>query len=65
MRDGCKCLGCYSVVGFVISSVESVAFIYRSYLFCETDDTEMCCEEESCLGLSQKHVQWWGLVLAV
>jgi hypothetical protein len=23
MRDGCKWLGCYSVVGFIISSVES------------------------------------------
>jgi hypothetical protein len=65
MRDGCKWLGCYSVVGFVSRSVGSVGFSYQSYLFCETHDREMCCEEDSCLDLSQKHVKWWSLVLAV
>ena len=55
----------FSVVDFVIGSVESVGFSYQSYLFCETDDREMCCEEDSWVDLSQKHIEWWGLVLEV
>jgi hypothetical protein len=42
-------------VGFVNSSVDSVGTSYQSSLFCDTDDREMCCKEENCLYLSQKH----------
>lgn len=35
-------------MGFVSSSVDSVGTS-------DTDDREMCCKEENCLDLSQKH----------
>lgn len=42
MRDGCKWVGCCSVVGFVSSSVNSVGASYQSNLFCDTHDREKC-----------------------
>jgi hypothetical protein len=53
----------FSLVGFFSSSVESVGFSYQSYLFCETDNREMCYEEDSCLDLSHKRVEWWGQLI--